>query len=159
MKKIGRVEGKVYRKKVYQVFKGEEVVFEGTTDEIVEFLHGSKHVFNTIQWRSRYFKRPLRYRGYSFKLTNICTGERVYAVVNKDTGEEVFRGSKRKIAAEYGYKMATLKTYISTGKPIIRRRTKYNLVPTNEYDIVWKRVKGKDVQVYGNKQNKTRHKK
>ena len=141
MKKIGRVNGKVYRKNVYSVTKDGIQVFEGTTDEVIKYLNVSVHVFNTIMWRCRKNKKPLKYKGYVLKRTQNCLGERVYAVIGRHDGKEVIRGSVRKLAAEYGYKVGSLRNYISSKKPLIHRRKKYDLVPTGEYDIIWKRVR------------------
>ena len=141
MKKIGRVDGKVYRKNVYRVFKNDELVFEGVTDDVIDFLNVDRKVFNTTLWRCRRRKSPLKYKGYTLQRSQYCTGERIFAVVGQHNGKEILRGSMRKIAAEFKYKVATLKNYISNKKPIILRRKKYDLIPTGEYDIVWKRVK------------------
>ena len=141
LKKLGRVDGKVYRKNVYSVIKDGVQVFEGTTDEVIKYLNVNAHVFNTIMWRCRKNKKPLKYKGHVLKLTQKCIGERVFAVVSQLDGKEVLRGSLRKIAAEYKYKMGSLRNYVTRGKPILIRRKKYDLVPTGEYDIIWKRVR------------------
>lgn len=138
MKKLGRVEGRVYRKKVYKVTKGDDV-FEGDTDEVVKYLDTSLHVFNSTKWRCTRRRKPFKLKGYTIEHTQNRTSERVYLVVNAD-GKEVSRGSLRKLALEYGYTLNSLKCYASNHKPMTIRRKKYYFVPTEEYDVVWKRV-------------------
>ena len=138
LKKLGRVDEKVYRTNVYKITKGDEV-FEGTTEEVIKYLNTTAHIFNSTLWRCRKKNKPLKFKGYIMENTQCCIGEKVYAVVS-ESGEEILRGSIRKLAAEYGYKMGTLRNYVSNHKPIILKRKKYNLVPTGEYDIIWKRV-------------------
>lgn len=124
---------------VYKANDGENVI-EGTVPDLVKhFGFKSSRSFVAAIQKATKKNNPIRYKGITFIPVYVQTTERIYEVV-LENGKKVGEGTVKRLAARYGYPVATISTYCSNRHYMVIRRKKYYFRPLDKWSILWTRL-------------------